>query len=65
MEEIKRNLSVYQEQTKRLTVRKARVESHEAVKQQAYNDIVNRINNHKKTIEKNVHGALGQKIQII
>jgi hypothetical protein len=65
MEEIKRNLSVYQEQTKRLTVRKARVESHEAVKQQAYNDIVNTNNNHKKTIEKNVHGALGQKIQII
>jgi hypothetical protein len=65
MAEIKSNLSTYQEQTERLKVRKARVEAHEAVKKHAYNDIVNRINSHKKTIEKNVHTSLGQKIQIL
>jgi len=65
MEEIKGNLSACQEKTTRLKIRKARVESHEAVKEHAYNDIVNRINNHKKTIEKNVHDSIGQKIQII
>ena len=65
MGEIKSSLSEYQEQTKRLKVRKARVEAHEAVKKRAYNDIVNRISSHKKTIEKNVHASLGEKIQIL
>jgi hypothetical protein len=65
MAEIKLNLSTYQEQTERLKVRKARVEAHEAVKEHAYNDIANRISSHKKTIEKNVHTSLGQKIQIL
>ena len=65
MEEIKRNLSGYQEQTKRLKAKKARVEAHEAVKERAYNEIVSKIDNHKKTIEKNVQSSLGQTIQIL
>jgi hypothetical protein len=65
MEETKRSLSMFQEQTKRLKARKARVEAHEAVKKREYNDIVSRINSHKKTIEKNVYASLGQKIQIL
>jgi hypothetical protein len=65
MAEIKSSLSTYQEQTERLKVRKARVEAHEAVKERTYNDIANRINSHKKTIEKNIHTSLGQKIQIL
>jgi hypothetical protein len=64
MEEIKRNLSKYQEQTKRLKAKKARIEAHEAVKHRQYNEIVSKIDNHKKTIEKNVQSSLSQTIQI-
>ena len=65
MEEIKLNLSVYQEQNKQLNAQKARIEAHEAVKERAYNDIVSRIDNHKKAIEKNVYSSLGTRIQIL
>lgn len=65
MEEIKHSLSVFQEQTKQLKARKARVEAHEAVKEHAYNAIVSRISSYKKAIEKNVYGSLGQKVQIL
>jgi len=61
----KTSLSMFQEQTKRLKVKKARVEAHEAVKERAYKDIVNRISNTKKAIEKNVYDSLGQKVQIL
>ena len=62
MEEIKSNLSEYQEQTKRLNAKKDRVEAHEAVKERAYNEVVSRISSHKKAIEKNVYSSLNQKI---
>ena len=65
MEEIKRDLSAYQEQTKRLKVMKARVEAHEAVKEHAYEEVVSRIGSHKKAIEKNVYDSLGQKVKIL
>ena len=65
MEEIKRNLSDYQEQTKRLRVMKERVESHESVKERAYKDTLDKIANHKKAIEKNVQSSLGEKVQIL
>ncbi len=65
MEEIKHDLSEYQEQTKRLKVMKARVESHEAVKEHAHDEIVSRIDSNKKAIEKNVYDSLGQKVRIL
>ena len=65
MEEIKSNLFEYQEQTKLLKARKARVEAHEAVKERAYNEIVGKISSHKRAIEKNVYSSLGQKVQIL
>jgi hypothetical protein len=65
MAETRNNLSMFQEQTKRLKAKKARVEAHEAVKKRAYNDIVSRISGHKKAIEKNVQASLGQKIHIL
>jgi hypothetical protein len=65
MEEIKHNLAVFQDQTKQLKARKARVEAHEAVKEHAYNEIVSRISSHKKAIEKNIYDSLGQKVQIL
>jgi len=65
MEETKRSLSMFQEQTKQLKARKARVEAHEAVKERAYNEVVSRISSHKKAVEKNVYSSLGQKVQIL
>ena len=63
--EIKSALSEYQEKIKRLKAKKARVEAHEAVKKRAQNDIVNRIDNTKKAIKKNIHDSLDQEINII
>ena len=65
MEETKHNLSECQEQADHLKAQKARVDAHEAVKERAYNELVSRISSHKKAIEKNVHSALGQKVQIL
>jgi hypothetical protein len=65
MEEIKRSLSEYQEQTKQLKARKASVEAHEAVKERAYKETLEKISSHKRAIEKNVYSALDQKVQIL
>jgi hypothetical protein len=65
MEETKRSLSEYQEQTKRLKAMKARVEAHESVKERAYKETLDKISSHKRTIEKNVQSSLGQKVQIL
>jgi len=65
MEEVKRDLSEYQEQTERLKMMKARVEAHEAVKERAYNDVARRISSHKKAIEKNIYDSLDQKVQVL
>jgi hypothetical protein len=65
MEEIKSSLSEYQEQAKQLKARKASVEAHEAVKERAYKETLDKISNHKRAIEKNVHSSLGIKVQIM
>ncbi|HUT17377.1 MAG TPA: hypothetical protein VMW84_03670 [Acidobacteriota bacterium] len=65
MEEIKISLSEYQEQTKQLKARKASVEAHEAVKERAYNEVLNKIGSHKRAIEKNVYSSLGKRVQIL
>jgi len=64
MAETRSSLSMFQEQTKRLTAKKARIEAHEAVKERAYKDAINRISSTKKTIEKNVFDSLDQKVHI-
>jgi hypothetical protein len=64
MAETKSSLSMFQEQTKRLKAKKARIEAHEAVKERAYKDSINRISSTKKTIEKNVFDSIGQKVHI-
>jgi hypothetical protein len=64
MEETKRSLSTFQEQTQQLKAKLARVEAHEAVKERAYNEVVSRISSHKRSIEKNVYSSLDQKVQI-
>jgi hypothetical protein len=65
MEETKRGLSTFQEQTQQLKAKLARIEAHEAVKNRAYNEVVSRISSHKRTIEKNVYTSLDQKVQIL
>jgi hypothetical protein len=65
MEETKRSMSMFQEQTKRLKARLARVESHEAVKEREYNEVASRIDSLKRTVEKNVYSSLSQKVQIL
>jgi hypothetical protein len=65
MEEIKSNLSEYREQIKQLKARKTSVEAHEAVKERAYKETLDRISSHKRAIEKNVYSSIGQKIQIL
>jgi hypothetical protein len=65
MEETKRSLSAFQEQTQQLKAKLARIEAHEAVKNRAYNEVVSRISSHKRTIEKNVYTSLDQKVQIM
>lgn len=65
LDEIKRSLFLLQEQIGQLKARKLNVEAHEAVKEQEYNAILDRIRNHKNAIEKNMHISLGKRVQII
>ncbi|MBT0158702.1 hypothetical protein G4O51_01820 [Candidatus Bathyarchaeota archaeon A05DMB-2] len=65
MEEIKSDLSTLQTQVERLRARKASVEAHEAVKERAYNETLDKIAGTKRAIEKNVYTSLGQKIHIL
>jgi chromosome segregation ATPase len=64
MDEIKRDLSLCQEQLKQLTARKTNVESHEGVKENEKTDIQDKIRSNKRAIEKNVNTFLGKKIEI-
>jgi hypothetical protein len=65
MDEIKRNLTVYQQQVDQLKARKTSIETHEAVKENAYNETVDRISNLKRTIEKNIFSSIDIKVQIL
>jgi hypothetical protein len=64
MDEIKRNLTAYQQQLDQLKARKTSIETHEAVKANAYNETLDRISNLKRTIEKNIFSSIDLKVQI-
>ena len=64
MDEIKHNLTQFQEQVNLLKARKTSVETHEAVKENLYKEAQDKISSLKRTVEKNVYGSLGKKIQI-
>ena len=64
MDEIKQNLSQFQEQVDLLKARKTSVETHETVKENAYKESLDKISNLKRTIERNVYSSLSKKIQI-
>ena len=65
LDEIKRSLSLFQEQTEQLKARKVSTEAHEAIKEHEYNAIMDRIRNHKNAIEKSVYSSIGKKVQIL
>jgi len=65
MDEIKRDVAMYQEQVKLLTARKTSVETHEAVKEHAETDVQDKVRNYKRAIEKNVYSFVGKKIEIL
>jgi hypothetical protein len=64
MDEIKRNLTAYQQQLDQLKARKTSIETHEAVKENAYNDTLDRMSNLKRGIEKNIFSSIDVKVQI-
>jgi hypothetical protein len=64
MDDIKRNLTQYQEQVDQLKARKTSVETHETVKENTYKENVDKISNLKRTIERNVYSSIDKKIQI-
>jgi RNase P/RNase MRP subunit p29 len=64
MDETKRCLAVYQQQLDQLKMRKTSIETHEAVKENAYNDTSDRIGNLKRTIEKDIYNSIDIKVQI-
>lgn len=64
MEETRRNLAIWQEQLDQLKIRKTSIETHEAVKANAYNDTVDRIGNLKRNIERDILNSIDVKVQI-
>ncbi len=64
MDEIKQNISQFQDQIDQLAARKTSVETHETVKENRYKETLDKISNLKRTIERNVNAALEVKIQI-
>ena len=64
LEEIKRNLSAFQDQIEQLRARKASIESHEIVRENERAAMQEKLSNQKHTIEKNVLSFLGKKVVI-
>ena len=64
MDEIKRSLSVFQEQVDQLKARKTSIETHETVKENTYNEALEKISNLKRSIERNIYSSIEIKVQI-
>jgi phage shock protein A len=64
MDEIKEDLSAFQGQVDLLKARKTSIETHEAVKENASNEAIDKINNMKRTIEKNILNSINIKVQV-
>ncbi|MEM4143284.1 MAG: hypothetical protein QW445_03990 [Candidatus Bathyarchaeia archaeon] len=65
MAEIRAALAEYQEQVKQLKARKISVEAHEANKERAYKETLEKISSLKRAIERNIYNFLGVTIQIL
>ena len=64
MDEVKRDLSVFQAQVDQLKARKTSIETHEAVKENAYKEAVDKISNLKRSIERDIYSSIEIKVQI-
>ena len=64
MDDIKQNIVQFQEQVDLLKIRKTSVETHEKVKDNSYKEALDKINNLKRTIERNVYSSIEIEIQI-
>jgi hypothetical protein len=64
LDEIRCNIAMFQEQVRQLNARKLNVEANEAIKEQAFNETLERTRNHKNAIEKNIYSSLSEKVQI-
>jgi hypothetical protein len=64
LDEIRRNISLLQDQIEQFKARKAGIESHEAVKEHELANLQERLRSQKHAIEKNVLSFLGKKVQI-
>ncbi len=63
MDEVKRNLDVFQAQVDQLKAKKTSLETHEAVKENAYKESVDKISNLKRSIEKDIYSSIEIKVQ--
>ena len=64
MDDVKRDLSVFQAQLDQLKGRKTIIETHEAVKENAYKEAVDKISNLKRSIERDIYSSIEIKVQI-
>ncbi|MCW4005235.1 MAG: hypothetical protein NWF04_01350 [Candidatus Bathyarchaeota archaeon] len=64
MQKAKQTLAVIEEQTDKLNGRQANLEADETVKETARNDLLDRLKNHKTTIEQNIQSFLNKQVHI-
>ena len=64
LDETLQSIAEYQDKLGQLKARKTSIETHESVKDSTYQETVDKVNNLKRAIEKNIATALGTKIQI-
>ncbi len=64
MEETRHDLAACQQQLDQLRARKTSIETHEAVKENAYKESVDKIANLKKTIERDIYSSTEIRVQI-
>ena len=64
MDEVKHNLAVLQAQVDQLKAKKTIIQTHEAVKENAYHDAVDKISNLKRSIERDIYSSIEIKVQI-
>ena len=62
--EITAKKTQFQEENQKIQAKKARIDAHALVKKNKYNQIENRINEHKRLIEKNIRDCIRKTIKI-
>jgi hypothetical protein len=64
MDEIKQNITRFEDQAEQLRIRKASIEAHEDIKKREHQDLQSNINNRKRAIERNIAEAFTKTIKI-